>query len=294
MKPAPFRYVRPETAAEALAVLFEHGDEAKLLAGGQSLVPLLNMRFARPAVLVDLNRVRGFDAIGEAGDVVRVGALVRQAAFGASPLVRERVPLAAECIPFVGHFVTRNRGTVGGSIAHADARAELPLVLTALGGKVVIHSAGGGFRAVPAENFFVSHFTTVLGPADLVAETTWPAAAPGSGFAFEELAQRRGDYALGMAACALRIENGVAAGTRIAVGAVSDRPLMLAELGAQVDGRAVDAALAREAGAAAAASVDPGDNLHASAAYQRRLTGLLVERALLRAWRFALANGGAP
>jgi CO/xanthine dehydrogenase FAD-binding subunit len=290
VKPAPFLYLRPTTVAEALAALQEHGDEAKVLAGGQSLVPLLNMRFARPAVLVDVNRVGGLDRLGEVNNVVRVGALVRQAAFGSSSLIRERVPLAAESIPFIGHYVTRNRGTVGGSIAHADARAELPLALTAVGGRVVIHSPGGGFRAVPAETFFVTHFTTILEPTELVAETTWPAATPGSGFAFEELAQRRGDYALGMAACALRVEDGKAAATRIAVGAVSDRPLLLSEVGALVDGEAVGAELAREAGTAAAAAVDPADTLHASAAYQRHLTGLLVERALLRAWKNATAS----
>ena len=117
-----------------------------MLAGGQSLVPLLNMRFARPTVLVDVNRVAGLDRLSEVNNVVRVGALVRQAAFGASSLIRERAPLAAECVPFIGHYVTRNRGTVGGSIAHADARAELPLALTAAGGRVVIHSPGGGAR----------------------------------------------------------------------------------------------------------------------------------------------------
>jgi carbon-monoxide dehydrogenase medium subunit len=294
VKPAPFLYERPETIAEALATLAEHGDEAKLLAGGQSLLPLLNMRFARPAVLVDLNRVRDLDRLGEVNNVVRAGALVRQSAFGASPLVRERVPLAADCIPYVGHFVTRNRGTVGGSIAHADARAELPLALTAAGGRVVIHSPGGGFRAAPAETFFVTHFTTVLRPTELVAETTWPAAGPGSGFAFEELALRRGDYAIAMAACSLRIEEGRAADTRVAVGAVTDRPLLLAGVSALVNGEEIAPELAREAGAAAAGAVDPADTLHASAAYQRHLTALLVERALLRAWDRAVASASRP
>jgi carbon-monoxide dehydrogenase medium subunit len=284
VKPAPFVYLRPATVAEAVAALQEHGDEAKVLAGGQSLVPLLNMRFARPTVLVDVNRVAGLDRLSEVNNVVRVGALVRQGVFGASSLVRERVPIAAECVPFIGHYVTRNRGTIGGSIAHADARAELPLALTAAGGRVVIHSPGGGFRAVPAETFFLTHFTTILEPTELVAETTWPAAGPGSGFAFEELAQRRGDYALGMAACSLRTQDGKAAGTRVAVGAVGDRPLLLHEVGALVDGEVVGDELARQAGAAAAEAVDPADTLHASAAYQRHLTGLLVERALRRAW----------
>jgi CO/xanthine dehydrogenase FAD-binding subunit len=293
MKPAPFEVVRAGSVDAALEALGEHGDEAKVLAGGQSLVPLLNMRFARPAVLVDINTIPGLDGVGVVNEVVRVGALVRQSAFAGDPLIRERVPLAAACMPYVGHFVTRNRGTVGGSIAHADARAELPLALTVVGGKVTIRSVGGGFRNAPATNFFVTHFTSVLGPTELLVETLWPARQAGEGFAFEEFALRRGDYALGMAACALRVEDGRAAAVRIGVGAVADRPLLLPELAAQVDGRAVDPAVAREIGAGAAAAVDPADGLHASAAYQRHLTGKLVERALLAAWFDATGEGVA-
>jgi CO/xanthine dehydrogenase FAD-binding subunit len=293
MKPGPLAYVRAATTDAALQVLGEHGDEAKVLAGGQSLLPLLNMRFARPAVLVDLNGIAGLDTIRIVNEVVRVGALARQSAFAADPVIRERVPLAAECMPHVGHFVTRNRGTVGGSIAHADARGELPLALTVLGGKVTIRSPTGGFRNVLAETFFVTHFTSLLAPNELLAETLWPAARPGSGFAFEEFALRRGDYALGMAACALRMEEGRAADVRIGVGAVADRPLLLADLSGAVAGNAVDGELAREVGARAAASVDPADNVHASAAYQRHLTGRLVGRALMRAWERATAAGAA-
>ena len=291
MKPPPLEVVRAATVEAALEVLGERGDDAKVLAGGQSLVPLLNMRFARPLVLVDINTIPGLGSVRIANEVVRVGALARQSAFAADPLVRERVPLAAECMPYVGHFVTRNRGTVGGSIAHADARAELPLALTVLGGKVTICTPSGGFRNVLAETFFVTHFTSVLAPTELVVETLWPAARPGSGFAFEEFALRRGDYALGMAACALRIEDGRAADVRIGVGSVGDRPLLLTDLSARVAGHVVDSGLAREIGAGAAAGVDPADGLHASAAYQRHLTGHLVERALLRAWANADGDG---
>jgi carbon-monoxide dehydrogenase medium subunit len=290
VKPPPLQVVRAGTVDGALEVLGEHGDEAKVLAGGQSLVPLLNMRFARPAVLVDINGIPGLGTVAIVNEIVRVGALARQTAFAADPLIRERVPLAAECMPYVGHFVTRNRGTVGGSIAHADSRAELPLALCVLGGKVTVRSANGGFRNVLAERFFVTHFTSVLAPTELVVETLWPAAQAGSGFAFEELALRRGDYALGMAACALRVEDGRAVDVRIGVGSVADRPLLLADVAAQVAGNAVDPPLAREVGAAAAAAVDPADALHASAAYQRHLTGLLVERTLLRAWSRAASG----
>lgn len=283
MKPPPFAYRRPESLDEALDLLAEGGDGAKALAGGQSLVPLLTMRFARPEVVVDLNRLPGLGEIAFDGDAVRVGALVRQATFGDEPEVRRALPLAAACVPFVGHFVTRNRGTVGGSIAHADARAELPLALTAVDGSVTAASRRGT-RTIPAGEFFLTHFTSALEPDELVVETTWPAAGPGSGSAFEELALRRGDYALAMAACVLRVENGAVAEARVAVGATVDRPLALSAVAEALRGRAVGSQEAAEAGALAAKEVDPADGLHASAPYLRHLTGLLVERAVTRAW----------
>ena len=286
MKPAPFEYACPASLDEALDLLAEHADEAKVLAGGQSLVPLLNMRFARPGLLVDVNRIPGLDGIAEENGAVRVGALVRQSAFGSSALVAGRLPLAAEAVPLVGHFVTRNRGTVGGSIAHADARAELPLALVALGGSAVAASRRDR-RTIPAEELFVTHFTSSLEPDELLVETIWPAAGPGSGFAFEEFAQRSGDFALGMAACTLRVDADRVTEARIAVGATIDRPTLLEAAARLLPGSAVDEALAREAGAAAAAFVEPAGSLHASAAYQKHLTGLMVERAVLRAWRNA-------
>lgn len=270
MKPAPFVYHRPESLDEALELLREHGDDAKVLAGGQSLVPLLNMRLARPAVIVDLNRVEGLDRI-DANGGVRVGALVRQRDLERAPL-----PLVAEALPHVGHFVTRNRGTVGGSIAHADAAAELPLCLVVLGGSVVARSAFGE-RTVRADDFFLGHFTTALAADELVVETVWPKLGDGWGFAFEELAQRHGDYALSMAACVLRVEAGRVAEVRVGVGSVVDRPTLL---DVRLAGEPLTPALATEA----VASLELFGNLHASAAYQRHLTGVLVERALVRAW----------
>ena len=189
MKPAPLRYERAETIDDAVALLGEHGDEAKVLAGGQSLVPALNMRLLRPAVLVDIERVLDLDNIAGEEGVVRVGAMVRQAD---SRLGQH--PLLAEAIPHVGHFVTRNRGTVCGSIAHADPAAELPLCLTLLGGSVRVASVRGE-REIAASNFFVAPFTTALRPDELVVETIWPTARDGWGYAFAEFAQRRGDYA---------------------------------------------------------------------------------------------------
>jgi 2-furoyl-CoA dehydrogenase FAD binding subunit len=257
VKPAPFEYVRAESVEHAVETLGAHGDEAKLLAGGQSLVPAMNMRLARPTMLVDLNRVAGLDGIEAANGSVRVGALVRQGVVERSSLVRDECPLLAETLPYVGHFATRNRGTVGGSIAHADAAAELPLALVALGGSVITSR-----RTIPAEEFFVSHYATALQPDEVVVATTWPRLRDGDGYAFEEFALRHGDFALATVACVLGAEK-----TRIAIGAVTDRPLLL-----QSDDPA-----------AAAAAVDPPPNLHASPEYRRRLVAVLVERAVKRA-----------
>ncbi len=283
MKPVPFEYRRAESVEEAVGLLAEGGLDAKVLAGGQSFVPMLNMRIARPALLVDVNPVTGLDGIAAENGHVRIGATCRQRAAERSPLVRERCPLLAACLPFVGHVVTRNRGTVGGSVAHADAAAELPLVLFALGGSVVAESRNGR-RTIPADDLFVSYFTTALEPDELLVETLWPASAPGAGCGFEELALRHGDYALSMAACALRVEEGVVADARLALGAVAARPTLV---DVPLAGRAVDAEAAREAAAAARAAVDPSGHLHASADYLRHVTGVLAERAVLRAWEDA-------
>jgi len=254
MKPAAFRYERPESVEEAAAILAEHGDEAKVLAGGQSLVPMLNMRLVRPSVLVDVNRLRLGDVARDDGSW-RVGALVRQA----DRRLLE-IPLLPECLPHVGHFVTRNRGTVGGSIAHADAAAELPLALTVLGGSAVT-SAG---RVIPAEEFFVTHFTTALEPGELLVETLWPAADLNHRYAFEEVAQRHGDFALCMAAAVSGPE-----GLRVALGSVVDRPTLLA----------VDPA---RPGDSAAEQIEPWGSLHASPAYLRQLARVLVDRVVER------------
>jgi len=253
VKPVSFRYERPESVEDAVAVLRENED-AKVLAGGQSLVPMLNMRLARPSVLVDVNRLPLGDIARENGSW-RVGALVRQA----NPRLAE-IPLLAEALPFVGHFVTRNRGTVGGSIAHADAAAELPLALTALGGSVVT-SAG---RTIPAEEFFVTHFTTALEPGELLVETIWPTVAPETRYAFEEFALRRGDFALCMAAAVATSDT-----LRVVLGSVVDRPAVL------------DVDLARP-GESAASQIEAWGSLHASADYQRQLVRVLVDRVVGR------------
>jgi carbon-monoxide dehydrogenase medium subunit len=269
--------VQAESVEQAVDALHAHGGDAKLLAGGQSLVPALNMRLARPTMLVDLNRIPGLDRIAEENGGIGIGALVRQSTAERAQLIRASCPLLAESLPLVGHFATRNRGTIGGSIAHADAAAELPLALVALSGSVITT-----VRTIPAADFFVGHFTTALADDELVVATTWPRAHKGEGSALVEFAPRHGDFALASAACLLRVENGAVAEARLAVGSVTDRPELL-----DVEpllGRAVDDDRVRSLGASAAAAVDPAPNLHGSPRYRRALLGSLVERAVRTAW----------
>jgi aerobic carbon-monoxide dehydrogenase medium subunit len=280
VKPVPFMYVRAESAEHAVETLRAHGDEAKILAGGQSLLPALNMRLVRPGIVVDLNFAAGLDGVTQENGSLRIGALVRQAAAQRSEPVRTGCPLLAESLPLVGHVVTRNRGTVCGSITHADAAAELPLALVALGGEVVTSR-----RTVPASEFFVTHFTTTLEPDELVIATNWPRLGPGWGSALEEFAIRHGDFALASAACVLHVEEGQVTDARLAVGSVTDRPeLFDASL---LVGHAVADDAARSIATTVAASIDPPPNLHGSPEYRRRLVEVLVERVVARAWAAA-------
>ena len=277
MKPPAFDYVRAESLAEALAALAEGGPDAKPIAGGQSLVPALNLRLVRPSLLVDLNRA-GLDGVSANG-MLRVGATTRQAALGGDDRVH---PLVRSALPFVGHFVTRNRGTVGGSIAHADGAAELPLCLVALDGLVVVDGPDGR-REIPGADFFVTHFSTTLRPGELVVETVWPLGQAEEACAFEELALRAGDFAQAMVAVVLgRDGSGAVQRAAVTVGAVTDRPTRLTEVEGLLLG-SPGAEAAADAGALAARAVDPPGTVHASARYLRGLTGTLVRRAIERA-----------
>ncbi len=277
MKPAPFRYARPATAAEAVAILAASPGDAKLLAGGQSLVPLLNMRLVRPAVLVDLNGARELERIepAPAGGLV-LGALVRHTDLAASALVRERAPLLAEAARHVGHTAIRNRGTLGGSLAHADPAAELPAALVALDAELALLGPRG-LRRVAVAEFFRGLLSTALAADELLAEVRVPAAAPGWGFA--EIARRPGDFALAGVAAALD-----GAGRARVVGfGVGDRPIRLRAAEALVAAAPRDPAAAARAGAAAGADCDPAADVHASAEYRRHLATVLAEDALRQA-----------
>ena len=277
MKPPRFRYECPAELEEALGLLGEHGDEARPLAGGQSLVPMLNLRLSAPAVVVDLNRLGGLDSIEEMDGRLHVGTLVRQRALERAVV---RPGALADGLPLVGHLATRNRGTVGGSVAHADPAAELPLALLALGGSVVAASAGGRRREIAAEQFFAGFLTTTLEPGEMVAEVRFGAEGAGEGSALVEVAQRHGDFALAAAACRLRLGGGGrVAEARVAVGAVADRPLLVPEAAEAL----IEGSDAREAGRVAAGAVEVVGSLHAPEDYRRHLVGVLVARAVEKA-----------
>jgi aerobic carbon-monoxide dehydrogenase medium subunit len=275
VKPPPFEYVAARSLDEAVAALDD--EDAKPIAGGQSLVPALNMRLVRPSRLVDL-RHAGLDTVARDNGSVRIGAMVRQADLRG---LATDLPLVALALPFIGHVATRNRGTVGGSIAHADGAAELPLCLAVLDGVVVAESRPGR-REIAAADFFVTHFFTTLEPGELVVETVWPLARDGEASGFEELALRTGDFAQSMAAVVLRREGEIVAEARVGVGAVTDRPTRLPDVEALLVGSSGHDAAA-DAGALAARLVDPPSTTHASSGYLRSLTGTLVRRAIERA-----------
>jgi carbon-monoxide dehydrogenase medium subunit len=281
MKPPKFDYHAPRTVDEAVALLARYGGDAKPLAGGQSLVPLLNFRLARPAALVDLNRIDALAGIREVDGQVAFGAMTRQRTVEFSPVVARRLPLLVEATRWVGHLPIRSRGTIGGSIAHADPSAEYPAVLTALDGTIVARGPKGE-RVLKAAELFQTYLTTSLAPDELLTEVRLPALPPGAGCAFEEFARRHGDFALVGIAAAVWRESGRWR-ARLAAAGAGPVPLRLrgAEEIIEREGTAEKAVAA--AAARAAELVDPDTDLHASAEYRRHLTRVLTERALTRA-----------
>jgi carbon-monoxide dehydrogenase medium subunit len=288
VKPPSFEYHRPASVEEALDLLAQHPD-AKPLAGGQSLVPAMNFRLAQPAVLVDLNRLDTLAGIAPADGGLRIGAMTRQRAVERSALVAQRAPLLAEAMPFVAHPQIRNRGTVGGSVAHADPAAELPAVLVALGARFLAKGRAGE-RWIPAERFFVGLFATALEPGELVVAVELPPPSPRAGWAFEEVARRHGDYALvGVAAAVTVDEAGCCADARIALLSVGEGPALAGAAAAALAGLEPAAGAIRAAADAVDADLDPPSDIHASAAYRRRLARVLTRRALTRAFARAAA-----
>ncbi|MBI2216166.1 MAG: xanthine dehydrogenase family protein subunit M [Candidatus Rokubacteria bacterium] len=289
MKPPRFEYHAPATVDEAVALLVRYGGEAKLLAGGQSLMPLLNFRLSRPAALVDLNRVADLAGIREDGGIVRIGAMTRQRALEFSDVVRRRLPLLAEATRLVGHLPIRSRGTIGGSLAHADPAAEDPAVLTALEGVVVTRSPRGE-RVLAARELFETYLTTSLAPDEILVEVRLPAMDPRARSAFEEFSRRHGDFAIVGIAAVIVGEGRRCTMARLATAGAGPVPIRLRAAEeiletAGLEDRAIEAAARR-----AAELVEPDSDIHASADYRRHLTRVLTERAVRR----ALARPGGP
>jgi len=279
VKPAVFEYFSPETVEEAVALLGEHGDDAKVLAGGQSLVPLMNMRLARPAVVVDINRIETLAYIREEDWGLRFGALARQRAAERSPLVAARCALLRDALRLVGHVQIRNRGTIGGSIAHADPAAELTAVLAALDGEVTARGPQGD-RVIAARELFVTYLTTSLDPRELLVEVRIPALPQGAGWSWMEIARRHGDFALAGVGTVLVLRRGTIADARIGLIGVGPTPVRAIAAERVLIGQAPSEALWEAAAEAVRGAVSPDGDIHASAEYRRHVSGVLVQRAL--------------
>jgi aerobic carbon-monoxide dehydrogenase medium subunit len=283
VKPAPFEYVAPESLEEATSLLGEYGEVGKILAGGQSLGPLLNMRLASPEILIDINRVEELSYIRQRDGHLEIGALARQRTVERSPAIPRKWPLISEAIPYVGHLTLRNRGTVCGSIAHADPAAELPAVATALDAELRILGSEGE-RTVPADDFFVSYMTTNLEPDELLAEVRFPLPQPRTGHAWFEIARRHGDYALvGMAAVLTLREDNICDAARLVYTGVAPVPLDARDAAELLVGEQPSEELFAEVAEQAARASEPGSDVHASAGYRRHLVGVLTRRALGKA-----------
>jgi CO/xanthine dehydrogenase FAD-binding subunit len=290
MKPPPFEYDDPATLDEALALLAQHGDEAKLLAGGQSLVPLLNFRLARPERLIDLNGLPELDYLRFENGTLRIGAMTRHSTLERSPELAQRVPLLSEAVKLVGHVQIRNRGTVGGSVAHADPAAELPAAFACLGARFHARSQSGA-RTLAAEELFLTHLTTALAPEELLSEIELPLPPPGAGFCFLEFARRHGDFALGGAAVQLGLDGeGRCQSAAIALLAAAPTPLRRPAVEEWLVGRTLDEATAAEAARLAVQDVNPSGDIHGSGEYRRGLAEVLLRRALLKAAERAKAT----
>jgi carbon-monoxide dehydrogenase medium subunit len=279
MKLPPFEYACPATLKEAVALLASHNGDAKVLAGGQSLMPMMAFRVAQPSLLVDLRKLPGLKEIKIGADGVRLGALVRWRDILDDKRLAAAHPLLKEAVSHVAHYQIRNRGTVGGSLAHADPASEMPGIAQACEAEISVMGKGGA-RTIKARDFLRGALTTALEPEEIITEVHLPAWPAARRWGFQEFARRRGDFAMSGVALYYDLEGGKAANAHVGVFGVGDHAHRLAKAEAVLNGKVVDEALAVKAGEAAAAEVDPQEDIHASAAYRRALTGTLVERAL--------------
>jgi carbon-monoxide dehydrogenase medium subunit len=284
MKPPPFKYIAARTLDEALALKAEHGDEARFLAGGQSLVPTLNFRLTQPALLIDINGLTQYAGVHNgAPDRVRIGALTRYRELERDPATARNLPLIHEALPHIAHPQIRNRGTIGGNLAHADPASEMPAIVLALGARLRAQSTRGE-RWIAALDFFAGALSTALEPDEMLMEVELPIAEKRSGSCFMEVARRRGDFALVGVACTVRLDaDGRCAEARIGLCNAGETPVLADDAGQSLAGRQIGTAEIDAAADLVQRAIDPGGNVHASKEFQRHLAGVLTKRALAEA-----------
>ncbi len=279
MKLPHVEYEAPVTVAEAVSLLAEHQDQASVLAGGQSLIPLLALRLARPAMLIDINGLRELSGVSASDGWVAVGAMTREYVAEDSKTIADSVPLLAAALPLIGHEAIRSRGTIGGSLAHADPAAELPAVARAIDAEFVVRGQSGE-RVIPAAEWFEGYLTTSRRADELLVEVRFPAAAPGTGVAFQEVARRHGDFAIVGLAASLTLSDGAISDARLAFAGISDVPVRVAEAAELLVGETPSTDLFEEAARLATADIDPPADLHGSSEYRRKVAATLVRRGL--------------
>mgnify|MGYP000023448007 FL=1 len=284
MKPARFDYYSPSSRDEALELLGQYGDDAKILAGGQSLMPMMNMRLVRPKVVIDINRIAGLSHISPRRDAgLAIGAMTRQRELERSALVLETAPLLSWAIPYIGHFQIRNRGTVGGSLAHSDPAAEIPAVCLTLDTEFELASSGGE-RTVKAEDFFLNHLTTALEPVELLTQIRIPQTVGNWRWGFQEVCRRDGDFALVGAATMLHLDDkGICLEARITTFGAGGTPMRMDAAEEYLSGSSVNADDRSEAARLVSDALDPISDIHASAKYRQDVAGVMVRRALEQA-----------
>ncbi|RJG01419.1 FAD binding domain-containing protein [Noviherbaspirillum sedimenti] len=287
MKPPKFDYVRPQTLDEALAALAAAEGDGKIIAGGQSLMPMLNFRLLSPSVLIDINRIAELSFLEEQPDgALRIGALTRHHTLETSPVVKRLFPVLHDAMQFVAHLAIRNRGTIGGSITHADPAAELPMMMVLLDAEIILASPRG-LRTVPAEEFFVASLTSAVEEDEIVIEISLPALPAQAGWAFEEVARRAGDFALAAIGVVMKVEDGIVTESRVGVMGVADTPMRVYDAETILFNQACDEQTLDDVVKAVREAVAPATDLHASSDYRRHLVGVLARRAVATAWRRA-------
>jgi CO/xanthine dehydrogenase FAD-binding subunit len=286
VKPASFEYVVADSVNSAAAALSAAGGDAKIIAGGQSLVPMLNFRLLRPSILVDINRIPNLSFIDENESVIRVGALTRHHQIETSAVIARHLPVLGFAMTYVAHLAIRNRGTIGGSLSHGDPAAELPMLALLLDAELHITSRSGR-RTILAHDFFLDALTVDLADGDIVTEIVLPKLPPKTGWGFEEVARRAGDFALAAAAATLTVSGGTIMQARIALTGVGATAMRATDAEALLNGRPLDPEALNGVMDAVRESVEPSTDLHASADYRRHLVGVLARRAVDAAWRRA-------